>query len=280
MSTRIFDCFLFRDEFDLLELRLRYLWHYVDRFVVIHGSHSFQGETLPNPLDPLPPRLAPFSQKLHSYRVELPVVQEKDPWKLERTQRNASLMALSEAGVLNSDVVILSDVDEIWFRSIHDQLLRLGERNTSPSARLSILMWDSYFFSNVVRDSPWCPVFALPWSEFSQIDPFAIRTAPVERRVEGLAGWHLTYAGGVEAILRKQRTFAHTEFQNTKYITRDWIENCIASLSDPYERDIQWRIMPYAELERCMEPGLLELLLRSYPQFHYQTEKILASELQ
>lgn len=265
--SKIIDCFLYRDEADLLELRTRYLNEAVDNFVIVSGSHSFQGQELKDPLKQLPKNLEPYADKIHSHRVQLPVDKEVDSWALERHQRNASIEAISQLNPNHDDLIILSDVDEIWFSSVAPALKQVFRTEESPAeAKCLLPMWDSYFFADVVQDSPWRRVFCMPWSRFKNSDPFTERTTEANEVLGGPCGWHITYSGGVSGIKRKQSTFAHTEFQNTKFVDETWLAHCIETLSDPYEREINWRQMTRAEMERSMEPALMTLLFSEYPQ--------------
>lgn len=41
---KIYDCSIFRNELDLLEIRLKELYNHVDHFVIVEATHTFQGE--------------------------------------------------------------------------------------------------------------------------------------------------------------------------------------------------------------------------------------------
>ena len=44
---KFYDCFLFNNELDLLEIRLKYLWDVVDTFVIVEADTTFAGEEKP-----------------------------------------------------------------------------------------------------------------------------------------------------------------------------------------------------------------------------------------
>jgi beta-1,4-mannosyl-glycoprotein beta-1,4-N-acetylglucosaminyltransferase len=44
---KVFDCFTFYKEFDLLELRLEELWDAIDYFVIAEAGHTHQGQPKP-----------------------------------------------------------------------------------------------------------------------------------------------------------------------------------------------------------------------------------------
>ena len=43
----IIDSFLYYNETELLELRLKVLYNYVDRFVIVEGNRTFKGDPKP-----------------------------------------------------------------------------------------------------------------------------------------------------------------------------------------------------------------------------------------
>ena len=47
MTRTLYDCFLFFNELDMLELRLRELGSVVDRFVLVESAWTFQGKRKP-----------------------------------------------------------------------------------------------------------------------------------------------------------------------------------------------------------------------------------------
>ena len=43
MTARVYDCFTFNNEYDVLKIRLNELSSVVDRFVVVEGTRTFSG---------------------------------------------------------------------------------------------------------------------------------------------------------------------------------------------------------------------------------------------
>ncbi len=46
--NKIYDCFTFYNELDLLELRLQELYDHVNYFVLVEGNRTFQNNSKPN----------------------------------------------------------------------------------------------------------------------------------------------------------------------------------------------------------------------------------------
>jgi beta-1,4-mannosyl-glycoprotein beta-1,4-N-acetylglucosaminyltransferase len=134
MGPRLYDCFTFFDELDLLEIRLNELYDVVDRFVLVEASSTFQG--VPKPLifeqnkarfarwidkikhvvcdfpDPMP-RLSSKSRKKQGERAIA--------WDREYYQRNQILRGLADARP--DDVIMVSDVDEIPSRAVMTRIM-------------------------------------------------------------------------------------------------------------------------------------------------------------
>lgn len=108
---KIIDTFLYYNEIELLELRLRLLYNYVDKFVIVEGDHTHKGN--PTPLrcnEDLKKLGYENDPKIHVIEMNLkPYNEEPDPWKRSDPQRNAQSSICED-----DDIVIIADVDEIY----------------------------------------------------------------------------------------------------------------------------------------------------------------------
>ena len=87
----IVDCFPYFKEKEILELRIKLLHNYVDKFIICDGNHTQSGipkeYTCKNTLS----ELGINSDKIVVIEVDMPSLQdEKDSWVRERMQRNAA----------------------------------------------------------------------------------------------------------------------------------------------------------------------------------------------
>jgi beta-1,4-mannosyl-glycoprotein beta-1,4-N-acetylglucosaminyltransferase len=109
MRPRIYDCFCYFNEQELLELRLRTLWGHVDVFVIVESdftqSGAFKGRNLTSEI------LAPYAEKVRYIHVRECPGGAKDLWLNENYQRNQITLGLLD--VLDNDWIIVSDLDEI-----------------------------------------------------------------------------------------------------------------------------------------------------------------------
>lgn len=110
-APRIFDCFPFFMELDLLELRLRELSSVVHRFVLAESRWDFAGNPKPLYFADNRERFAEFADRIVHVVVEEQPANASERWAIQRHQRDQLMRGLGEAEP--DDIVMISDVDEI-----------------------------------------------------------------------------------------------------------------------------------------------------------------------
>ena len=104
----IYDCFSYLDEDLLLDIRLNILNDYVDYFIIVEGSKTWQNNPKKFRFDLN--KFNKFKKKIIYIPVEdLP--DGPDPYLRENFQRNCILRGLKNSN--DNDLVIISDLDEI-----------------------------------------------------------------------------------------------------------------------------------------------------------------------
>ena len=109
---RLYDCFIFYNEFELLELRLKALWDVVDYFVIVEANRTFTDKpkdfTLPKRAD----EFKEFWPKIRYVAADLSKVPFKGvgDWSFEIAQRNAIMNGIGDAA--EDDLIMISDLDE------------------------------------------------------------------------------------------------------------------------------------------------------------------------
>jgi len=113
----IYDCFMFNDEREILELRLRYLEDIVDFFVIAESQMNFSGELKKIYSDAIfekvgipPERIIRVNYIFNEEQLNL-LSRPRGKYALERIARNSLINVIHT--LKESDYVILSDVDEI-----------------------------------------------------------------------------------------------------------------------------------------------------------------------
>ena len=234
---RIFDCFIFFNELDLLEIRFNELDSVVDRFVLCEASVTFRGEPKPLYFQANRERFRQFLPKIvHVVVDDMPMraggsaywrIYSKQHWRREKFQRNAIRRGLSAAGP--EDFVILSDLDEIPRASVIADLAR----TTAPQV-FSLQMSSHRYFANLREARVWDKARMARFGDIRSMQslrgggptwransPRLLRRLRQLRRMTfGMkhirpwtlvpdAGWHFTFMSGLEAMLMKLNAYSH-----------------------------------------------------------------------
>lgn len=205
-GRRIYDCFQFHNELDLLEVRLAELDAVVDRFVLVEATFTHAGDPKPLHYAENRARFAAYADKI------IHVVVDDDPggfaWQREAHQRDAITRGLG--GCDPTDMIVISDADEILRPWVMERLRREPDDGRSLFApHLDIFL----YFLDLKSPDPWVSVAAAPWELIRRIGANRARylTKLGHGRVVPDAGWHFTWMGGIERFRAKLQAFAHRE---------------------------------------------------------------------
>jgi hypothetical protein len=109
---RVFDVFPFQGELAALEIKLRGMASWVDRFVLVEARAGLDGEPRDLSFDPADPRFAPFADKVTRVVMDAFPAHVDTPWAREAFLRDQGLRGLDGA-CAPLDLVLLSDADEV-----------------------------------------------------------------------------------------------------------------------------------------------------------------------
>jgi hypothetical protein len=217
---RIFDCFIFHDEWDILEIRLRELYDVVDKFVIVTGRFTFQGAHVnerwtAEQVD----RFRPWMDKIYVYD-EFNNGRNFTPWDRERSQRNGIAVALKDLGAEGHDVIIISDADEIPRAESLISMVRFVDE--------PMFMGLPAFYSAIdVRSSHEHTIRVLKYRDLTT--PQEIREKMPKRGLWD-AGWHFSYLGNIEQMQKKMRSYAHKEFNKPRNLNTKAMQDRIRNL--------------------------------------------------
>lgn len=205
-GRRIYDCFQFYNELDLLEMRLAELDAVVDRFVLVEATYTHAG-------DPKPLYYADNRHRFAAYHHKIiHVIVEDDPggfaWLREAHQREAIGRGLVDCAP--GDMVIIGDADEILRPDVVTRLRQAAESGPLLFApQLAIFL----YFLNLQSPEPWTSVAAAPYELIRRIGTNRMRYLVKQGIGQPIAdaGWHFTWMGGVDRFLAKLGAFAHRE---------------------------------------------------------------------
>lgn len=213
---KIYDCSLFRNELDLLELRLRELYDHVDHFVIVEATHTFQCEpkelVLKNNWD----KFKQWHDKMiHVIVDDMP--NTGNAWDNDYHQRNAIVRGLVDAD--DEDLVIVCDGDEILRPEIIDDMRAnprdmYGFRTPYFNFKFNYMLTDNHE-SYCVWITGGRKKFVVKPEDF-RAQRFRLTNLEYEYddgkvKMYEHAGWHFTYLGDTEWIKTKLKSFAHTE---------------------------------------------------------------------
>lgn len=221
---KIYDCFTFYQELDLLELRLADLYEKVDHFVIVESNTTFQNTPKPFYFEQNKERYSQWLDKIIHIRVDN-MPQDPNPWINERFQRNQIMQGLANANP--TDLVIISDVDEIPRAGAVDYM------RASDQTIFAMRMPIYNFKFNYMKDNPdryniWGMVARR--SVFNDIEPDVFRSlrfqfmeAPYQFKNDGCevvehGGWHFGYLGTDEQLRDKAKSFSHSEVNRPEFL--------------------------------------------------------------
>jgi hypothetical protein len=257
---RVFDCFMFNDELDILEVRLSELFNVVDVFVLIEATFSHRGNSKPLHYHENARRFARYSKKVKNITVrsmpaepERPFaigkvpLEEEEHWLREGYQRNVLRDGIAAASP--NDLIIVSDVDEIPSVNAIRQALTCGR-----FVFLDLML--NYYYLNLCGGR-WMKAYAAPkavidqmgdlsrprWREAKYLDDIR---GSLDSDVIRNAGWHFTWQGGAEKIIGKIDSACHLEFEAFK--DRALLERAMAErrffIGDVPLREVPVRNLP------------------------------------
>lgn len=222
---KIIDTFIFYNELDLLNFRFTELYDYVDCFVLVESTQTFTGTPKKLYYEENKDMFIKFADKIiHVIVDDMPDTQ--NAWDREKHQRDCITRGVNKLNLLDSDVIIISDVDEIPNTSILAEIKTSGTFNG-----IFVLEQDMYYYNITTKfDNKWYKVKILNFYIFKQNSPETIRRTPCHAMYRG--GWHFSYFGDIDFIVNKINNFSHQEFNNEKFTNKSTIEKLIRNNKD------------------------------------------------
>ena len=212
---KIFDCFTFHNELDLLELRLKEHWDYVDYFVISEANLTHQGARPKNfYLADNWERFKPFKDKIIHVKVDDMPDDPLKVWQREHYQRNSLKRGLSLADP--DDIICVSDCDEL-LRPTTWNTIRNDQDHTIWGSKAHTF---NFKFNYVLMDD--VPhrygIFNMAVRAKERLMPQEIRDLRVtlDNRTDAMiiehGGWHFSFLGDTKFVREKINNWAHQEF--------------------------------------------------------------------
>tara|TARA_R110000851_G_scaffold183027_6_gene332138 strand:+ start:524 stop:1381 length:858 start_codon:yes stop_codon:yes gene_type:complete len=236
--SKIYDCFNFFNELDILELRLNTLYDYVDYFVIVESNVTHSGEAKKFFYEENRERFSKFTEKILTYKIldtpydfiNLPETDEialKEVYSYIGTQTNRfnrntqpdygrdffqkESVRRSLINCDDDDIIIISDADEI---PNPDVLKNINELSLESNIyRLNQNMYCYYL--NILKEKNWFGSRILKYRKLKTMSINEIR-GNNNLSLEVLnGGWHFSFMGGVDMVKNKI----------TSYSARDMVDS-------------------------------------------------------
>lgn len=216
----IYDCFPFFNELDILEIRLNELNDVVDKFVLVEATKTHSGKDKPLFFEENKNRFSKFLDKIIHIVVD-DDIELKSTWSLENYQRNCISRGLTNCK--DDDIILISDCDEI---PNPQEIIK----NKDVSG-LKIFKQKCYFYYLNLRNSNNWPqgTRMLSYKDFKNgfdnVDNYSksiineLNLGTTATKIRGIfdgkiiknGGWHFTYIGGIDMILKKLTSYSHCD---------------------------------------------------------------------
>jgi hypothetical protein len=239
---KIIDNFLFCNEYDMLELRLKIMGDYVDQFNIVECDKTFTGADKGFNLEKQLDRFSPWMHKINYIKASNPPI-TGNAWHIETWQRNQFSQGWKDT--TDQDVMLISDCDEIIRPEAIDFI-----RNTDYDY-YGLYMPAFYFKFNYMDTKPdwhykiWGKAYR--FKNISNINPDRLRYSgahdfPNWNSVHvHHAGWHFGWIGDEEFAKNKIRSFSHTEVNTPEIIDNINIDKHISEGRDHFRpENVTW----------------------------------------
>ena len=230
-KRKIFDVFLFFNELDLLELRLKTLNSVVDYFVITEVDETFSGKPKKLIFKQNMTRYKKYTKKIiynpiskeqlkdlktakwSNYVSDLnnvlshkhsgrPAKEIKRSLKREISHRDSAILGFFKKA-RPYDYILLSDLDEIP----NPMAIKKTIKKSINVPHYFKMDWFLYWINNKVSE-PWFGTVLFHFKDLkgNSLDNFRFASSD-EKKVPGKivknGGWHFSYLGGIESVKRK-----------------------------------------------------------------------------
>jgi beta-1,4-mannosyl-glycoprotein beta-1,4-N-acetylglucosaminyltransferase len=255
---KIFDCFLFFNELDLLDLRLMTLGDFVDNFVLVEANKTFTGRDKDFLFEKNKSKYKKYLDKIIHIKVtDTPNLRKTDPWIIENYQRNSIMRGL--AGAKAEDRIMVSDVDEIPDPVRVKELL---ERRRSITFNQRLF----YYYVNCLAARTWNGTIITPFWNMTSPQKLREKAKRGVNRVEN-SGWHYSYLGGLDRIRLKLDNLSDAYIRMSQVGTDEDIIRKMDSLKDLWDESVSHKIINIEDdnySPKCMKEFIIK-----YPYVFY-----------
>ena len=270
------DAFLYFDEKELVELRIKYLNDLVDHFIVVEADVTHQGKKKEWNFEPLlKNNLKNFSQKIHYHKLKIDMneadsergwIYEKvkggRSWKIENMQRNYIKEACKDFAA--KDIIIISDLDEIPSKEKIKFIKSCDFTTVAPVGLQQSLFQLNCKYLNLEK---WIGSVVTTKELIDKYEPQSFRDNKERISFFTNAGWSFSSFGGLNRVKTKFEAFAHEEYNKEEFKNDEHLIKCMEDGEDVFKRKTKKQ-----KVKRDFFPKDLLKIMEENPKFYFGTD--------
>jgi len=258
----VYDCFMFFNELELLEIRLNELDSFVDKFVLVESRLTHSGKPKPLYYEENKDKFEKFNHKI------IHIISESgntpNPWLNDHNQRNDIIFGLKDCN--SDDMIMFSDLDEIPNTNTLRNFFFVNELQQGVMIQCGMRLYYYYFNTESIPDRFWEGTKILRFGTFKESGHtftelrrnnnrgFQTRACSIPKMILNDSGWHFSYIGGIDRVRTKMESFAHQELVNQNNTNPSNIQNNLDRLGSVWEgRNLQLTIVQDDELPEYIQ---------------------------
>ena len=270
------DAFLYFDEKELVELRIKYLNDLVDHFIVVEADVTHQGKKKEWNFEPLlKNNLKNFSQKIHYHKLKIDMneadsergwIYEKvkggRSWKIENMQRNYIKEACKDFAA--KDIIIISDLDEIPSKEKIKFIKSCDFTTVAPVGLQQSLFQLNCKYLNLEK---WIGSVVTTKELIDKYEPQSFLDNKERISFFTNAGWSFSSFGGLNRVKTKFEAFAHEEYNKEEFKNDEHLIKCMKNGEDLFKRKTKKQ-----KVKRDFFPKDLLKIMEENPKFYFGTD--------
>lgn len=265
--SKIYDCFPFFNELDILEIRLELLYDVVDFFVISECDYTFSGLEKPFFFEENKSRYEKYLdkvihikhkdtfnytnlvnnyngkkgeqyQKIINHLEELrnsPVTGYGLPhWCRDYLHKELTMMAMTNCD--ENDIILFGDCDEV---PSPESIMEVVKNQRIDELMFTLKQKNMiYHINNENVTEKWFGQFISKYKNIKDSSCMITRNLRTEFEMVENGGWHLTFMGGKNRIVEKIKSWGHQEYNNPQIINS--VDYMLNSGMDVLHRNISF----------------------------------------
>lgn len=231
-KPRVYDCFMFNDELDVLDIRLAELNDVVDYFVIVESNFTHSGKPKPLHFKENEQRYAKYLPKIRHYVYDYTLPTD-NAWHRESHQRDACIQGLYDAR--DYDIIISGDADEIPKKEI------IANYNPRKGVVGVETKYYFYFLNCQRQDKGTTHMRLIPYHILKPYTFCFFRYKDYPMIEDG--GWHFSFIGDVKQIQKKFDSYAHQEYNTEHFTNTERLTRMINAGEDILEKGMQFNFV-------------------------------------